>query len=993
MRTQVSLYRRPLSTVLAALVSSLVILSCSDLLLGFIASFILVCVLPGLALTHLLHEKLGPLDAIEEAIISIGTGYVLLIIVALSLDYLPISFSSGYTLLSFNLLIASFVGLRLRSRDRHEKAAPKIPRNAIYAILLMAAVAFALRFISLGYSQFVGDEAKVLLWAAEVIRGRSDAIFLYRKGPAEIVVSAVFYALLGRTNELVARLPFTIANFVAMLTIFQLGRVMFGLPVGLASGLLAAIEGFFVGLARTAQYQSFVLLLGCLSILLFYRFYRGSIKASPFLGVVTVAVGFLCHWDMVFIVPVVGYLSYEAVRRHGKSVWDNRTWFISAALLAAILLASFYLPFLRNPRSTETFSYLSKIVRASRFPYFHLPKFIEYGTTYNSIYYSVLISLTVLLEVAYITRRSFVRTWLSTPLRLGILVVVPAGLFIGLGTDHLARVALLACVSLMLIFVLLSRQRVETKGVFLWFFVSLICYLFIFKVMKIHIYNLSGAVSLLAGTALVRASGLLASSGRRRVAIAGIALWYVVSANYIWMAFVQTDPEYIHDYPLHRDPAYWAPYGDALPRVDTYGFPYDAGWEVVGSLYYSRALEGDYDSNEKERTTRWYTRGAVRCKYDPQYYILAENAWDEDEQPVPLDIIADEYQLIGVISARGRPQLRVYERSPVVQQEVTHYQLEDWIPVFDGEVVGPHFFTGVPRVDPEASIPHLLNIRFGDYVRVLGYGLARPRFQPGDHVTLTVYWQMLEPLASGHRIFFHLGKAGDRWGQRDIQPGCGLLSDDDWIPGRVVIDRYDLRIDPATPPGWYPLRTGMYRLEATISERLKVPLFDQYDNPIPREDVFLTKLQVGEPGIEGEIRYPLDFSLGDGITLLGYDLAANKISPESALGLTLYWQARERMSASYTVFTHLVDENDHIQGQWDGIPDGGRNPTNEWVPGEIIVDRYEMPVSADSELGQYGLRVGMYDATTGERLPVRDAVGNLLSGDYIPLHPTDIRSG
>ena len=66
MRVRASVYERPLSTLIAALVSSLVILHSSDLLLGFTAAFILVCVLPGLALTHLLREKLGYLNAIDK---------------------------------------------------------------------------------------------------------------------------------------------------------------------------------------------------------------------------------------------------------------------------------------------------------------------------------------------------------------------------------------------------------------------------------------------------------------------------------------------------------------------------------------------------------------------------------------------------------------------------------------------------------------------------------------------------------------------------------------------------------------------------------------------------------------------------------------------------------------------------------------------------------------------------------------------------------------
>ena len=598
----------------------------------------------------------------------------------------------------------------------------------------------------------------------------------------------------------------------------------------------------------------------------------------------------------------------------------------------------------------------------------------------------------VFLEVAYATALSLRHRASSKPVLAATLILVPVALFAWIGVDHPTSVALLAGVSLVLIFVLFSHQQVETKAIFLWLFIPLIAYNFVVRLPALHIYSLSSAVSLLGGAALARSLDLLGSSGRRRVAVAGFALWYVVSANYARLMFVQTAPEYKRSYPDHRHPAYWTPHGDTLPRVDTSGFPYVAGWKAVGALYQGGTLKGDYDSNEKERTTRWYTRGAVRCKDEPHYYFLAEDVQVQDEQPVPLDIIADEYDLIGVISVGTTPKLRIYERTSTGQGEIDHYSLEDWVPVFDSNANWDDIATGVPRTDLAASIQHPADFRFGDHLRVLGYSLKGSQFQPGDHVALTVYWQMLEPVAPGHRVFVHLGQGEDRWGQRDVRPGCGLLSHDDWIPGDIVADRYSFQIAPNTPPGWYPLRMGMYQLEATLQDRRRVPMFDPHGGRIPQDHVFLTKLQVGEPDIGEKIQHPLGFELGDSVTLLGYDLAETETSPGGTLQLTLFWKARNRIPASYTVFTHLVDEEDRIRGQVDSVPDGGRNPTSEWVPGEIIVDRYEMPVSEDSELGQHVLRVGMYDIITGERLPVRDAAGSRLSGAYVPLARIYVRS-
>jgi hypothetical protein len=41
-----------------------------------------------------------------------------------------------------------------------------------------------------------------------------------------------------------------------------------------------------------------------------------------------------------------------------------------------------------------------------------------------------------------------------------------------------------------------------------------------------------------------------------------------------------------------------------------------------------------------------------------------------------------------------------------------------------------------------------------------------------------------------------------------------------------------------------------------------------------------------------------------------------------------------------------------------------------WSPGEVIADYYSLPVPLDIPPGRYVIYTGLYDANTGERLPV-----------------------
>jgi hypothetical protein len=44
------------------------------------------------------------------------------------------------------------------------------------------------------------------------------------------------------------------------------------------------------------------------------------------------------------------------------------------------------------------------------------------------------------------------------------------------------------------------------------------------------------------------------------------------------------------------------------------------------------------------------------------------------------------------------------------------------------------------------------------------------------------------------------------------------------------------------------------------------------------------------------------------------------------------------------------------------------------MAGEYIVDTYRLPIADGALAGQYAIEIGMYDAATGKRLPVRDAL-------------------
>ncbi len=138
-------------------------------------------------------------------------------------------------------------------------------------------------------------------------------------------------------------------------------------------------------------------------------------------------------------------------------------------------------------------------------------------------------------------------------------------------------------------------------------------------------------------------------------------------------------------------------------------------------------------------------------------------------------------------------------------------------------------------------------------------------------------------------------------------------------------------------------------------------------------------------GTPGQVApaHRLDAQLGQSIVLTGYTLESDSVHPGDSLRLTLFWQAKDKVSARYTVFTHLVNSTGKPVAQTDSPPLGGTAPTDSWLVGATIVDRYAIAIPTETSPGQYELRVGMYPWPDLTRLPV--TLNGKSAGDYVPL--------
>jgi len=273
--------------------------------------------------------------------------------------------------------------------------------------------------------------------------------------------------------------------------------------------------------------------------------------------------------------------------------------------------------------------------------------------------------------------------------------------------------------------------------------------------------------------------------------------------------------------------------------------------------------------------------------------------------------------------------------------------------------------------DEELLPPHTARrARLGREIELLGYHLREGHHRPGHLLFLDLYWRVKKTPAADYRLHLQLvDEAGQAIGETVTTPTRAGYPPSRWQPGDLLQGKAELLVPPDAKAGFHRIRISLIHPETGEPLPIRTGWW-----PFGREALTLGKVQVVEWPMVTEVppmQTSLRASFGDPtlIELYGYDLAATGDPTDKSLTLTLYWRARARMEASYTVFVHLTDADEQMVGQGDGVPDRGFRLTTSWREGEIIADTHVIPVRADAPPGDYRLWVGLYDPATSQRLP------------------------
>jgi len=105
--------------------------------------------------------------------------------------------------------------------------------------------------------------------------------------------------------------------------------------------------------------------------------------------------------------------------------------------------------------------------------------------------------------------------------------------------------------------------------------------------------------------------------------------------------------------------------------------------------------------------------------------------------------------------------------------------------------------------------------------------------------------------------------------------------------------------------------------------------------------------------------HPLDVWAGDQIHILGYDIPTTTVQAGQPLEIILYQQVETSTADIWMPYAELGS----IEAHWTT---DSRLLTPQWQPGEIVAERYHIPVPFTLPPGDYPLTLGYADLTGGQ---------------------------
>ncbi|MEM7033031.1 MAG: glycosyltransferase family 39 protein [Chloroflexota bacterium] len=749
---------------------------------------------------------------VERFVLAIGLSIALSVLGTLFISYLsgPLTFAkqlsiANATILSGLILAAYFPAIN--TADLGEKKGT----HAIYLLLSLFLLAAMLRFPMLGYAEFHEDEAEALMLGTRLFQGENYALFLHRKGPAQMLVPISFWLLNNQITEYLARFPFALSSGLSVLVVFFLGCRWHSKEAGFIAALLWAINGYTVAFARMVQYQALIMFLAPLTIYCLYIAWKEKQPRLQIAAAILLTVCWLSHFDTWFLMPAVGYIVWLNLNNKSDqpAQWKES---LLAVISFLVLTLSFYIPYILDPEFNNTVAYLTESRIRPGLLHNNLTAFQRSMSIYSSHFYLPLL-ITGLLSLI---------TWQSTKQALNVsgslyILFILSVTTIFQPSWWQSSIGSLAIIPWGLLFGLCFWTAPSPPLKLGWTLLAtpVLGYLFLVGDPRTHVYIIYLGGTLLAGiggailwqwlalfehrhtqmTQLSRTARLA-----QPVLIILACLILVTIVLYQRFIFLQTESN-LQALRHNWEGSWMALIYDDVPGQQTYfGYPKQTGWKVLGALKENHLLADDFRSLEEDFIIPvWYTYGQPRsCADNPSLYFIPNTL---DTLPASLA----PYNPVAQIRRENENVLGIYSLNPITTTSPI-YAIEDWADQFDKQTT-PSQFT--PQLHPQ----HQANTQFGSNIELQGYDIAETKIESGGTISVALYWRALDQIDGNYRAFVHLVDDMGLWSQHDDDPICRLPTAV-WRDGQRGVGQFRLPVEVTVPSGTYSVVTGLYQTES-----------------------------------------------------------------------------------------------------------------------------------------------------------------------------------
>ncbi|MEZ4594741.1 MAG: DUF2142 domain-containing protein [Chloroflexota bacterium] len=305
------------------------------------------------------------------------------------------------------------------------------------------------------------------------------------------------------------------------------------------------------------------------------------------------------------------------------------------------------------------------------------------------------------------------------------------------------------------------------------------------------------------------------------------------------------------------------------------------------------------------------------------------------------------------------------------------------IAIYSSAIYLPWVYAPPALLTPEAAEAHIdrpANLVWADKIRLLGTAVSPPEATANEPLTVTALTGSIAPIEKNYTLYVALlDSQFNSLGQIDTYPGRGTRPTSNWQPGNRFCDAYEILVnDSVSSPtvalldlGFYDLQGGE-RLTAVTANNLPAPTGMRQIKILPAEPV--STIAAPETAVA---------RFEEGVSLVDYEWSLPETAVSQTITVQLTWHSSGPLADSYTIFAHLLDANDNLLVQADGLPQDGAYPTNFWGADEEIVTRHTFTIPANAPIGPTHLKIGFYRLTDGSRLNRTDD-SSLLNAATLP---------